>query len=87
MANTRQDAPMTEDAPTPEEAAAEAKFLHLIALRQARRQHKAIALELQTYFDSVASEEIPDKLLVSLENAEPLQPEAPPEPAGEPRSG
>jgi hypothetical protein len=86
MANTQQDAPMTEDAPTPEEASAEAKFLHLAALRQARRRHKAITLELQTFFNSVASEEIPGRLLGSLEDADCIELQAHAPSAGEPTS-
>ena len=40
---------------------------HLVALRAARAQHKAISRGLQVYFDAVTAERIPDQFLEILE--------------------
>ena len=78
---------MTADGPMTEEAAAQAKYLHLAALRQARQRHKAIALELQLFFDSITSEAVPDRLVASLETSVMQQPPATASSPSEPTLG
>jgi hypothetical protein len=46
---------------TPEEALViQAHLAHIASLREARMHHRAITLELRSYFDSVAAETVPD---------------------------
>jgi hypothetical protein len=46
---------------SPERAAImQARLAHIASLREARVHHRAITLELRSYFDSVAAETVPD---------------------------
>ena len=47
-----------------------AHLSHIATLRAARVQHKAIARGLQTYFDSVTAEQVPEEFLDILNRSE-----------------
>jgi Anti-sigma factor NepR len=49
-------------------AMAQAPLAHVALLREVRAHHKAIAIELQTFYDSVAAETIPDEFLDFLKD-------------------
>lgn len=45
---------------------AQSQLAHIALLRGARLHHKAIAIQVQKYYDSVASEAVPSAFLILL---------------------
>ena len=71
MTNQGQDFPEPRDGSSAEEGGtAQARLSHIAILRAARVRHKAIARGLQSYFDAVVAEPVPNEFLSLLTPAE-----------------